>query len=181
MARLIRSGAWLLLAAGVLGCTADPIVPTSLQSQVDPHLTFTQLRESPQSYSGRVVVFSGEVLNAKLLKQGTRIEVLELPLEVAQSPTPDRTQSQGRFLAIQKDFLDPATIPPGTRVTIVGEVTGATTLQLDETDYSYPTLEVKNLKVWPGAQSTPYWAPPFYPYYYWGPRWGRRGYYPYWW
>ena len=59
------------------------------------------------------------------MKGGTQLEVLQLPLEDDQGPVTERTASKGRFLAWQKEFLDPATIADGTRVTIVGEVTGA--------------------------------------------------------
>ena len=160
----------------VFGCTSDPAVPASLQAQVDRTLTFTQLKESPTSYRGRIVVLGGEVLSAKRLKEGTRIEVLQVPLDNSYSPGTDRTASQGRFLALQKELLDPATVPPGTRVTVTGEVTGATILPLDETEYTYPVLEIKSLKVWPPiAESRLYYAP------YTGPYWGPWGPYPYWW
>lgn len=163
------------------GCAASTVVPPQLQEQVDRQLTFSQLKESPESYRGRLVVLGGEVLSAKRLKNGTRIEILQLPLGNSLAPGTDRTASEGRFLAVQRDFLDPATIPPGTPVTVTGEVTGSTVLPLDETEYTYPTLEIKHLKVWPKTDGTlsrpgPYYGSP----YYWGPYrgpWGR----PYWW
>ena len=46
----------------------------------------------------------------------------------------------------------------GTRVTIVGEVSGAKTDYLDDVEYRYPTLIVKHLHVWhlePYAQRQP--------------------------
>lgn len=154
-------------------------VPPSMETQVDRKLTFAQLRDSPESYRGHLVVFGGTVLSAKRLREGTRIEVLQLPFDEVQGPGWDRTASEGRFLAIQKDFLDPATLPPGTRITIVGEVTGATTLPLDETDYTYPTLEIRYLKVWQRMEPRPYSSPLWHPYY--GPYgpWGMYPYYPY--
>ena len=164
----------LLVLPGLLAGCAASVLPASLQLQVDRTLTFAQLRDSPDSYRGRLVIVGGEVLSAKRLKEGTRIEVLQIPLEDSQAPGKDRTASEGRFLAMQKEFLDPATLPPGTRVTIVGEVTGATTLPLDETDYIYPTLEIKHLKVWPmrdgqtsrpGSYSSPTWHPSYVPWY----------------
>jgi outer membrane lipoprotein len=133
------------------GCVSSDVIPTPLEHSIDRSVVFPDLRSSPDSYKGRLVVLGGEVLSAKRLKSGTRIEVLQIPLTSAEEPGIDRTTSEGRFLAIQRDFLDPATIPPGTRVTIVGEVTGGTTLPLDETDYTYPTLEIRHLKVWPPA------------------------------
>ena len=180
---------WVMLGAIVAllsGCASTSFIPASLQTQVDQTLTFSQLKESPDSYRGRLLVLGGEVLTAKRLKDGTRITVLQLPLDGSQEPEMDRTASEGRFLAIQKGFLDPATLPEGTRVTLVGEVTGVLTLPLDETEYAYPTLEIKTLKVWPDWQdwSTMYRSPLWGPYwggaywgspYWWGPGWGYRG------
>ena len=171
-------GALIALSSG---CTATSTVPNSLQTQIDKSLTFSQIKESPDAYRGRVVLLGGEVLSAKRLKDGTLIEILQLPLD-GQEPVWDRTKSQGRFVAIQKDFLDPATLPHGTRVTIVGEVTGVVTLPLDETEYAYPTLEIKNLMVWPDRTARNPQGPYPGPYYYPGPYWGRGYWYgPYWW
>ena len=177
-AHLMTTPVWVMIAALLSGCAPTSDIPASLQTQVDQTLTFSQLKESPPSYKGHLLLLGGEVLTAKRLKEGTRIEVLQLPLDSYQTPGTDRTASQGRFLALQRDFLDPATVPPGTRVTIVGEVTGATTLALDETEYSYPTLEIKNLRVWPDSMGAAAWPRTYNAPYYWGPYWGR---YPYWW
>jgi outer membrane lipoprotein len=182
---LLRAGPGLQVLLAALpacfwSCSSPTVAPGTLQSQIDQSVTFIQVKEAPESYRGHTVAFGGEVLMAKRLKDGTRLEILQLPLD-GQEPGWDRTKSQGRFVAVQKEFLDPATLPYGTRVTIVGEVTGMITLPLDEIEYTYPTLEIKNLKVWPDVSSqgpgTPY-PPP----YYWGPYWGRGYWYgPYWW
>jgi outer membrane lipoprotein len=152
----VRLSIVLCLCAAVLllSCaTSERVVPESLEPQVDHSVTFDQLKESSDAYKGRLVVLGGEVLKAKRLKDGTQMEILQLPLDDGQ-PVPERGDSQGRFLAIQREFLDPATIGDQTYVTIVGEVMGATTQRLDETEYRYPTLEVKHLKVWKDASYT---------------------------
>jgi outer membrane lipoprotein len=178
----------IVVCAVLWGCYSSSILPPELQSQVDHGVGFAQLKESPDQYRGRLVLFGGEVLSAKRLKDGTRIELLQLPLDDRQIPIPDKTASEGRFLSIQKDFLDPAKIPPGTRMTIAGEVTGSTTLPLDEAEYTYPVLEVKNLTVWPdmdrawrgSAYPRPYWGYPYGGWRRWGPM-GPSPYNPYWW
>ena len=93
------------------------------------------------------------------------------------------TDSHGRFLAFHKEFLDPATIPMGTRMTVVGEVTGSVTLPIDEVDYVYPTLDIKAVTVWP--PKVPVWWSRPYPYFgaywgpsYWGPYWGSPQWIP---
>lgn len=141
-----------------------------------------QVKAAPESFKGQSVTFGGEVLSARRLKEGTRIEILQLPLTSSLQPSFDLTQSQGRFVAMQRDFLDPATIPPGTFATVTGEIAGVITLPLDETDYTYPVVEIKNLRVWtksdqgparirpymgPGPYWGPYWSPYWRPYPFW--------------
>ena len=158
------------LAMLFAGCTSGSVIPAALESQLDKTLTFPQLRESPDAYRGHLMVLGGEVLSAKRLKEGTRIEVLEIPLNRSLQPEPDRTLSRGRFIAVQKEFLDPATIPPGTNLTLVGEVTGSVADKLDETDYTYPMVEIKSLKVWLRRDTYSH-IPNYYypPSYYWRP------------
>ncbi|MGC4098176.1 MAG: Slp family lipoprotein [Nitrospira sp.] len=116
------------------------------------------------------------------LEEGTRIEILQLPLASSSQPTMDLRQSQGRFVALQKQFLDPATIPPGTFITVTGEMAGSITLPLDETEYTYPLVRINNLRVWTENDEDsahirsrirpgPYWGP------YWSPYWNSWPYY----
>jgi outer membrane lipoprotein len=131
-----------------VSCTShEYVIPESLATQIDTSLTFGELKASPASHAGKVVLVGGEVLKAKRLPEGTLIEVLQLPMERGEPVTED-DQSQGRFLALQKEFLDPATLADRPHVTIVGEVTGAKTQRLDESDYTYPLLDIKHMKVW---------------------------------
>lgn len=184
------------LIAGLLlllfGCstTYQDTLPPALAEQVESSLTFPQIKESPESFKGKFVLLGGEVLEAKRLKNRTQLTILQLPLNQEQEPTTELTQSQGRFIAEQEEFLDPATVPPGTRVTLVGELTGTTTRSLDETTYTYPTLAIKHLKVWPEYPSDydryrtyyryPYFSAMPYAYPYWRPYGPFFPYYPYW-
>ena len=140
---------WLIVGILLSGCASQRIVPESMGSLVDRTVSFRDVLASPEPYKGRVLVLGGEVLNAKRLKDGTQIELLQLPFEEGEEPTFDRQQSQGRFLALQQGFLDPATLAEGTRVTVVGEVSGGKTDHLDDLEYRYPTLIVKYLHVCP--------------------------------
>ena len=149
----------LLLA----GCVTSQLVPEQMESQVARDVTFEALKADPEKYKGRLVVLGGKVLAAKRLKESTQIEVLELPLDKADAPILSLPESKGRFLAYQEGFLDPATIPAGTFISMIAEVTGAKAQALDESTYSYPTLTIRTLKVWPESRYVPY--VPYYPYY----------------
>lgn len=174
--------AFLLLPA----CAGQSMFPLEIEKKIDPALSFAQVKESPTTHQGKVIVLGGEILAATRLKEHTRLTVLQLPTGRNHAPAMDRTRSQGRFLAFQTEFLDPATVPSGTRITIVGKVSGATTELLDEMDYTYPTVTIQFLKVWPEATQLPpgygRYGFPYnygYPYWYAGPLYARSYWAPF--
>jgi outer membrane lipoprotein len=174
LARTLFSAVALLVTFA--GCASTQVTGDGSDAQTKA-LTFLQVKAAPDSFKGQSVVFGGKVLTARRQKDGTRIEILQLPLDRSTRPGYDLTQSQGRFLAFQREFLDPATVPPGTRITVTGEVSGSIALPLDETDYTYPVIDIKRVQVWASSEDM---APRISPYYmgpgpYWGPYWS-----PYW-
>lgn len=151
---------WVLTGA----CSSQGVIPEPLEPLIDRTVSFQEIVEAPESYQGKVVVLGGEVLKAKRLKEGTQIELLHLPLNKHDAPILDRQQSQGRFLALQPEFLDPATIAEGTKMTIVGEVSGTKIEHLDDVEYRYPVVTVKHLYPWvrqPDDYVRPYPYPRF--------------------
>jgi outer membrane lipoprotein len=180
----------LSILAFLAGC-AQPYketLPSDLTNQLNNTLSFSQIKAFPDEHKGNMVILGGQILSAKRLKDSTELIILQLPLIQQREPSTELTHSQGRFIAYQEEFLDPATVPSGTRITLVGELSGSVVQKLDETDYTYPTLTIKQLKVWPTrssnysrySQAYPYWGPYPYAYPYWGPRGRFYGHYPYW-
>ena len=158
-------------------------LPPELEQQIDTSVTFVDLQAAPANYVGRVVKASGVVISAKRTKVQTEIEVLALPTEAGGPPTTERLRSEGRFLAVREAFLDPASVPPGTPITVIGVVTGSATRPLDESEYAYPVLEIKHLIDWSAVASqhseggaAAFYGPYYSPFGYWG---GPYGYYPY--
>ena len=158
-------------------------LPPELEQQIDTSVTFVDLQAAPANYVGRVVKASGVVISAKRTKVQTEIEVLELPTEAEGPPTTERLRSEGRFLAIREAFLDPASVPAGTPITVIGVVTGLATRPLDESEYAYPVIEIKHLIDWSAVASqhseggaAAFYGPYYSPFGYWG---GPYGYYPY--
>jgi outer membrane lipoprotein len=174
--RIMRSALSLSVVIGLVvvfnGCATQQAEEGSAAAQVN----FLQVKAAPDSYRGQSVVFGGEVLSARRLKEATRIEILQLPLDRSGRPGFDRIQSQGRFIAMHREFLDPATLPQGTPVIVTGELTGTMTLPLDETEYTYPVIDARHIEVLPPPQMATHWRRP-YPYMGPGPYWGP---YPYW-
>ncbi len=175
--QLLRHGVWIN-------------VPPELKQQIDTTVTFSDLQANPANYTGRVVMFDGVVIKARRTAEQTEIELLQLPADENEPSTSSRLGSKGRFLALREEFLDPATVPPSTPLTIIGVVRGSETRALDESEYTYPVLEIKHLVDWSSANSRsygsaygsyygPYYGPYYSPFsYWWGP---YGGYYPYGW
>jgi outer membrane lipoprotein len=92
MHRYLILSFWLLGSLLLVGCASQRVIPESLEPLVDTTVTFAQVVAAPDSFQGRVVVFGGEVLKAKRLKEGTEIELLQLPLDKDNRPTFDRQQ-----------------------------------------------------------------------------------------
>jgi outer membrane lipoprotein len=156
-------------------CDRYNVIPSHLEKQVNRDVMFEQVKASPSSYNGTLVVMGGEVISAKRLEDRTRIEVLHLPLNNDYIPIPERGESKGRFIAVDrgKEILDPAILKEGTPITIVGEVTGSKIGSIGESQYEFPVLSIKDLTVW--DKETMHGRP--YPYYY-GYYWyGYRPYY----
>lgn len=139
---------WCCVVA-TAGCASHLVVPEAFEAQLDKELSFSQILAAPESYVGKRMVVGGEVLKAKRTDAGTLLEVLQLPLDVGYEPTWVRTESLGRFLALHQEFLDPATVRASTRITLVGEVTGARLDRLDDVEYRFPMFSVTHLYVWP--------------------------------
>lgn len=160
-------------------------IPPDLLKEIDTNISFADLQADPDSARGRTVSLSGLILTAKRTSHRTELEILQLPRREGRLSTTTRLRSEGRFIAVREEFLDPATVPPGTPVTIIGTVEGSVLRQLDEAEYRYPLLEIKHIIDWntvnveeaatpPATLYGPFYYPPFG---YWGV---PYGYYPFW-
>jgi len=159
-------------------------VPPELGKQIDGSVAFADLRTAPSSYVGRVIMVGGVVIKAKRTEIRTEFVVLQLPTDAGAPSTTERLRSEGRFLAVREEFLDPATVPPGTPITVVGVVSGSMTRPLDDSEYTYPVLDIKHLTDWSavasrqaGGSAGAFYGPYYSPFGYWG---RPYGYNPYW-
>jgi len=162
------------------GCNRYHVIPDHLKGSVNRAVNYEQVKSSPSSYLGEVVILGGEILSATRLEDKTRIEVLQLPLTDDLTPKTDRTESKGRFVAFDTgtEIVDPAILKEGTPVTIIGEVKPPTEGHLGESRYEFPTLALRDMTVWnkdsDAANPYRYYAYPYYGSYGYG-----YGYRPY--
>lgn len=181
-ARLSVSIVLLCCAAGA--CQRD-VIPDRLEGRVDKDLRYSDIKNNPEAYRGKLMLAGGKVLSAKRTQAGTLIEVLQIPLSEDLIPTGRDAESKGRFVVIDgggDQVSDPAVFDDEKkRVTVVGEVLGTTTIQIDEVQQQVPQLALKHVTVWDWDRMKTGYFPYYgygYPY-----AWGYRGYYgyPYYW
>lgn len=165
-------GSLLLLSFWLFtGCAH--VISKDLRAKADPSLTLTQVRQDPEAYQGKMVLWGGEIVETFNRRDGsTQIEVFQKPLDWRGEPK-GVLKSEGRFLVLTDQSLDPYLFRSGRRITVVGEILGGRIKPLGEMDYRYPLLASKQLHLWP---EDVYAYEPYPPYYYglgWydGPRW----------
>jgi outer membrane lipoprotein len=140
---------------------------------VDPTVDFAQVKANPDAYKGKTLLLGGLIVDTRLSREGTTLEVLRYTLDRWGEPqTVDEVG--GRFLARTGRLLDPELYKAGLFVTLTGTVEGVETRPLQNYDYAYPVFRIVEAYLWNQRQ----WA---YPYGYYDPfyPWGPYPYYPY--
>jgi outer membrane lipoprotein len=145
------------------GCTYA--ISPALTDKADKAITFEMLRTDPNLYAGKVVILGGVIAQIAAVKQGTLITVVQKPLDYWGKPV--RTnKAGGYFLVFYPRHLDSLTYDSGRELTVAAEVGGTKLKVLGDTEYDYPVLASKELKLWPREQTRPgtqtQWGDPLY-------------------
>ena len=162
-----------LLGLIFFASSCAPVISKGLRGQVDKEIRFEEVIQDPDAYQGKIVLWGGVIIGAKNQRDGTLIEILRTTTDMRGRPK-DLDRSQGRFLALYDGYLDVAIYAQGREVTVAGEIMGKRILPLDEIEYTYPVISVKEIHLWPLKRKDRV----YYPYPYWHYPWGW--YHPYW-
>lgn len=127
--------------------------------------------EDPAAYVGSIVIWGGTIIRTATLVNSSEITVLELPLDRWGRPE-GAGLSEGRFIAKDSGFLDPAVYRPGQEVTLAGEVVAKEVRPVGQVQYIYPVVMIRELRLWRKEPTyayppPPYWEWGWYPYPYW--------------
>lgn len=142
MYTVARRSCLLLLALLLAGCASGPL-KTEGVSQLTPD-------EATDSGSvGETVLWGGVIVSATNLSERTRLEIVSYPLDqYTQRPKTDDEPGK-RVLAYKPGYLETAEYGRGRRVTLRGVVTGTEEGRVGEAPYTYPTVEIESLELWP--------------------------------
>lgn len=147
------------------------VISRDLRERADLSLRLAAVRENPQAYEGKTVVWGGEVIETFNQKDGTTLlEIFHRPLNWRGEPK-EGLSSEGRFLALAERYLDPYLFRKGRKVTVAGEIRGEKRKPLGEMEYRYPLVLAREIHLWE-------FAPPYRYYYPYDPWWWG---YPYGW
>ena len=173
-------GMFILLLIGLLlsfSACATISKPKELRGIAQKKVALTQVAKNPKAYKGRAVLWGGRIIRVVNEKEGTLIEILQLPLDSSDRPK-DVDISEGRFLLFYPSYLDVAIYRPGREITVVGKIQGVKKLPLGEIKYRYPFIKAKKIHLWETRPQKMYLEYPPYPYWYGLPCYWE---YPYWW
>jgi len=168
----------MLMAFALAGCAH--VISKEILMEVDKGISYEKLSNNPGEYKGKTVLLGGIIVKTENKKDGTLLEIYETALDSYGEPI-NTDLSKGRFLAMDKGFLDSEIYRAGRKVTIGGVMNGVEVMKLGEIDYSYPYLVIKDIHLWeedPSFKYDPYYQNLWDPL--WGVPWHSWRYYPYW-
>lgn len=102
----------------------------------------------PAIHTGKTVEWGGLLIATHNRRSHTLLEVLAYPLKINGQPNLGQSP-MGRFLATRSGYLEPLEFAPGRWVTLSGPITGTRRGQVGERDYLYPTVDARQLRLWP--------------------------------
>jgi outer membrane lipoprotein len=142
----------LAMAVMLLLAGCAHVISKEVLQEVDASLTFAHVSKDPKGYTGKTVLFGGDVIETQNLSDKTLIVVLQRPLGSRGEPSGGDV-SEGRFIIQAPGFLDPAIYGPGRKITVAGTVAGKEVRPLGEIPYAYPVIEKHELYLWPEEEA----------------------------
>ena len=156
-----------MISAALLFQACTYAISPDLAKQADKNISFASLENDPESHKGKLVILGGTISRTYTVRQVTVIEVIQKSLDYWGRPMRTK-QSGGTFMVIARRSLDPLVYAPGREITVAGEVEGLRSSELGETEYAYPILVSKELKLWeriqPSLERPQYLDPLYNPY-----------------
>lgn len=137
-----------LLLVALSGCATAPLSTEGVADDITP----ASAAAEPAAADGRIVLWGGVIVAAENLEERTRLEIVGYPLDRRSQRPLLEGEPLGRFLAYRDGYLETAEFGAGRRVTVRGTVTGTERGRVGEAGYTYPTMRIDALELWPQRQ-----------------------------
>ena len=167
----------MLLPLGLVGCASNPPIGSSAQIEASPPLA--EVLQGIDGHKGEEVQWGGTITGVENKPNETWVEIVSRELKSSGRPKAG-DQSEGRFIAKIKGFLEPEIYQKGRAVTVLGQLEGSLSGKIGEQAYVFPIVIGDEIKLWPVQQANPRSVNWGWSYY--GRHWGlhSRHLYPYW-
>lgn len=119
--------------------------------------------QSGKAEPGIPVRWGGTITGVQNKNDVTVLEIVSRPLQRSGRPR-HNDQTDGRFLAEVKGFLDPQIVTVGRDISLVGTINKVESGQIGEADYQFPVMSVFDYQFWKKLSEIE--ENNVYPYYY---------------
>jgi len=139
-----------LFILGLVGlfllCGCTHIISEKSLALADPGITFSRIRENPDSFRGKFVILGGSIVDVRHGREAVQLEVVQYPLDSMEMPE-TTSESEGRFMVSLPQEHASVLFRPGMVVTMAGEVAGRMSKPLNGGDYIYPVIVVREIHI----------------------------------
>ncbi|HID83425.1 MAG TPA: hypothetical protein EYH06_09285 [Chromatiales bacterium] len=108
-----------------------------------------QVSTQPELANQARVVWGGVIASSKNLSDETRLEIIAYPLARSSQRPKTEGATNGRFIIVQKGYLEPLDYAKGRKITVKGVVQGTEMGQIGEAKYRYAILSPEEIYLWP--------------------------------
>ncbi|MCK7460469.1 Slp family lipoprotein [Idiomarina aminovorans] len=164
------------MALVLAGCSS---VPEQIASENEDALVgYKVAKHQGEKVVGDSARWGGVIADVRNAKDHTVLEIVSFPLKRWGRPEVS-DNSQGRFLAVVNDFVDPDVYKAGRSISFVGSIGQPQQGKIDEYIYTYPVIEATGYYLWQPERKkshaevdySPLWFrhnfySPYYPYRY---------------
>lgn len=137
----------VLMSAMLSGCATTYPIAQNFREQAQP-LTLSQVKFDPDATRGATVIWGGIIVNTINDTNGGAIYIMNAPLDPNEKPVRDFATSE-QFIAASSQYLDPESFSGCRLITVAGKVTGVWTVKSGNRRYTYPVVDIEDIRVWP--------------------------------
>jgi outer membrane lipoprotein len=148
------------------------VISPQIRDESIGQVNYKTLMKQVDNYKGKTVILGGYILETQNLADKSIVKVLQVPLGLGENPK-SKDMSEGRFIILQKGFLDPEIYKKDRKITVAGTIAGIVSEKVNHFAQPYLEIESREIYLWPKDEyyyPQPYYAPWYYPFpYYWRP------------
>ncbi len=135
----------MVVSSLLLGACSS--LPKNLEANSHDVITNYSAWKEADTDIGKQVRLGGVIAKVTNLKDSTRIEIVDLPINSAGQPD-IHSEAKGRFIVYVKGFLDPVTFAKGRLMTALGTTQKPEISKVGAYEYHFPVMQATGYHLW---------------------------------